>query len=134
MPAAAVRFSARSVVAAAAAVAIMLVGLTAASAAAEPRAAAATGAISGTVTAGTSDIGSVEVDIVDTSGDFITSTTTATDGTCDVTGLTAASYLACFDAAFAIGGSSTSGYASHCYNDVSCTPGRRRRPGPHRCR
>jgi hypothetical protein len=80
------------------------------------------GGISGTVTAasGGGDVSSVTVDIYDSTGNTVTSTTTASDGTYTVIGLTpsATGYTVCFDASFATGGSSTTGYASQCYNDV----------------
>jgi hypothetical protein len=85
------------------------------------------GGISGTVTAasGGGGVNSVNVDVYDHNGNFVTSTSTASDGTYNIIGLapSATGYTVCFDASSATGGSSTTGYASQCWNDVPWSGG-----------
>src|SRR6188768_1985289 len=87
-----------------------------------PPAAAATGSISGTVTAsaGGAGLDNVIVIVFKPNGTFVTEDLTAADGTYLLSGIaeSVTGYSVCFDASNAIGGSSTTGYASECYNDI----------------
>ena len=87
----------------------------------------ADGGISGTVTAATGGAGlsNVTVEVADASGNFIANGTTASDGSYKIIGLSpsATGYSVCFDPAGAAGGSSTTGYASQCYNNVAWAAG-----------
>jgi hypothetical protein len=82
----------------------------------------AAGGISGTVTAaaGGTRLGGVNVEVYTSSGDFAGSAATGTDGTYQVTGLTPAApgYLVCFDASYAAGGNSRTGYRSQCFRSL----------------
>ena len=78
------------------------------------------GAINGTVTdsSGTG-LGSVWVDIFDpATGAVRFSSQTAEDGTYSASGLATGSYMVCFNASGATGGSSGTGYVSACHVDV----------------
>jgi hypothetical protein len=79
------------------------------------------GAISGTVTAVTGGGGlhGVFVHLYDSSGTRVATGYTASNGTYELTGLTplTTGYTLCFDAGEASEGTSTTGYASQCYND-----------------
>jgi hypothetical protein len=82
----------------------------------------AAGGISGTVTAaaGGTRLGGVNVEVYTSSGDFAGSSATGADGTYQVTGLTPAApgYLVCFDASYAAGGNSRTGYRSQCFRSL----------------
>ena len=80
------------------------------------------GAIAGTVTAATggAPLTSVQVDVIDGAGSYVGSATTDANGNYEVVGLAPSTtgYSVCFDASFASGGTSTTGYADQCYNNV----------------
>jgi hypothetical protein len=82
----------------------------------------AAGGISGTVTAaaGGTRLGGVNVEVYTSSGDFAGSSATGADGTYQVTGLTPAApgYLVCFDASYAAGANSRTGYRSQCFRSL----------------
>jgi hypothetical protein len=83
-------------------------------------AAAPTASITGTVTDSTADpLSDVDVEVLTSGGSFAGSSFTAPDGTYTVTGLPTGSYDVCFSGQFASGGSSTTGYSSQCYKNVS---------------
>src|SRR5438477_132300 len=89
---------------------------------AAPPAAAVNGSIAGTVTAANGGGGLHFVNVYIFNGNsFVDSTSTAVDGTYTVAGLAASltGYSVCFDASSATGGSSTTGYADECYDDVA---------------
>ena len=81
------------------------------------------GAISGTVTAasGGGALAGVQVQVFGSSGIYLTSVTTASDGTYAAAGLPPDSLgdTVCFNGAKATGGSSTGGYLDQCYNNVA---------------
>src|SRR3954451_761567 len=100
--------------------AVQPTGLASAATRAAPQG-ATTGSISGTVTAATggAGLGDVFVEILKPNGSFVTSAFTANDGTYLATGIPASSNnIVCFDASNAIGGSSTTGYADQCWQNV----------------
>ena len=82
---------------------------------------AAAGSISGTVTsaAGATGLEAVAVAVFNGSGTLVDSGATSADGTYSVKGLQTSSpgYTVCFDASNAVGGASTTGYTSECYQD-----------------
>jgi hypothetical protein len=88
-----------------------------------PRSPAATGAISGTVTNATTGNGvtGVSVEVLDSSGTLITSTSTSTSGAYTISGLTPSTtgYTVCFQASSASGGGSSDGYQSQCYQWIA---------------
>ena len=61
------------------------------------------------------------INVFDAGGNFVTTSTTASDGSYKIVGLTpsATGYKVCFDATNATGGRSITGYASQCYNNVA---------------
>jgi Carboxypeptidase regulatory-like domain len=85
-------------------------------------AAGAAGGISGTVTAaaGGARLRGVHVEVFAGSGDEAGSADTGADGTYRVTGLAPAApgYSVCFDGRSAAGGSSSTGYAGQCYQNL----------------
>ena len=80
---------------------------------------AGSASIAGRVTAATrgGTLTNVNVAVFDNSAHVVGATATASDGTYRVTGLgaSATGYRVCFDASFATGGASTTGYTSRCY-------------------
>jgi hypothetical protein len=91
------------------------------------------GSITGKVAAasGGGALGGVSVSVLDTAGNPVTATSTASDGTYSAAGLAASAkgYVVCFDATAATGGPSVTGYASQCYKNVAWTPGSVPPPG-----
>jgi hypothetical protein len=86
----------------------------------------ASGAISGTVTtAGGTTIGGVTVDAFDSTGELVSSATSATDGSYLITNLpiSASGYSVCFDATTADTASSGLAYASQCSSGVAWVSG-----------
>jgi len=83
---------------------------------------AADGGISGTVTAasGGGGVTGVNVDVYDSSGNFVTQAVTDSPGHFSAIGLllSTTGYTVCFDASAAGGGSSTTGYQSQWYQNV----------------
>jgi hypothetical protein len=85
----------------------------------------ASGSITGTVTAATGGAALVDVHVAvfDKSGNVIGAALTTANGTYAVSGLQPAStgYAVCFEASFASGGRSTSGYKDQCYTSAPWT-------------
>jgi len=84
------------------------------------------GAVSGTVTgAGGHGLAGVGVEVwgsgPGSDGDVseVGDTTTSADGTYSVAGLAAGTYDVCFDASWAVGGASTTGYVDQCYDGAA---------------
>ena len=84
---------------------------------------AAAGAISGTVDdAGSHTLDGVGVDVYSASGTLVGDTTTGSNGTYSVIGLTTGTYDVCFSTSSygePTGGSSTTGYLDQCYNNIT---------------
>ena len=77
------------------------------------------GEVSGTVTDTSSPanpLSGADVELYDSSGTFVKSTSTAFDGTYSLSGLVAGSYFVCINAVSVSGGPSTTGYTDQCYN------------------